>query len=243
MKGDVILTDEIKVKKPIYKRWWFWLIGIVVVFNLFNGDDESGNAGSDNNNVEVVSSEQNEPEPVEIEETESEPEPVENWTELELTKESIETALQDAEGVKTEKLTEDSLREIDILDHAGTEAPNDKIIHVKFNPGTVWDETDFAERVASSIVGYSEILFQHPNTEELVVWGLAEFTDEYGNKEENTGARISFTRSTFDKINFDSFHDMVLVEYWRAYSVSDSYMIHAGLYQNIKDFNGLPANK
>jgi hypothetical protein len=30
-----------KVKKPIYKRWWFWVLAIIVIFAFANGGDDS----------------------------------------------------------------------------------------------------------------------------------------------------------------------------------------------------------
>lgn len=30
-----------KVKKPFYKRWWVWLIAIIIVIGMFSGNDDS----------------------------------------------------------------------------------------------------------------------------------------------------------------------------------------------------------
>ncbi|MGE7639621.1 DUF4352 domain-containing protein [Peribacillus frigoritolerans] len=31
---------KIKVKKPIYKRWWFWVLAVIVVISIANGGEE-----------------------------------------------------------------------------------------------------------------------------------------------------------------------------------------------------------
>jgi hypothetical protein len=35
-----------KVKKPIFKRWWFWVLAIIVIFAVSNGGDDSAETTS-----------------------------------------------------------------------------------------------------------------------------------------------------------------------------------------------------
>jgi hypothetical protein len=35
-----------KVKKPIFKRWWFWVLAIIVIFAFSNGGDDSAETTS-----------------------------------------------------------------------------------------------------------------------------------------------------------------------------------------------------
>ena len=44
------VNSSTSVKKPFYKKWWFWVIIVVLVLGIIGaigGDDEEGDAGSD----------------------------------------------------------------------------------------------------------------------------------------------------------------------------------------------------
>lgn len=55
MKGSE-KGNKKKVKKPIFKRIWFWIlliIGIVIIFSMFGGDDETTKTGTNVQNQPV----------------------------------------------------------------------------------------------------------------------------------------------------------------------------------------------
>lgn len=45
-------TSQSKPKKPIYKRWWFWLIAVIVVIAIANSGKKSDNSNETNANNE-----------------------------------------------------------------------------------------------------------------------------------------------------------------------------------------------
>ena len=65
-----------KEKKPVHKRWWFWVIGIVIIISWFtNSTDNKGDTEQE------VSSEQKEEQVEDIEVTEEKEEPEEQTEE------------------------------------------------------------------------------------------------------------------------------------------------------------------
>ena len=68
---DSNVVEEVKVKKPFYKRWWFIALVVFVVIGVFS-EDETENGDIVEEDTELV-----EPEVVEEVEAEEEPEPVE----------------------------------------------------------------------------------------------------------------------------------------------------------------------
>lgn len=50
--GFIELNKEKRTKKPFYKKWWVWVIAIIIVFSLANGGEDEGASkeSSDANN-------------------------------------------------------------------------------------------------------------------------------------------------------------------------------------------------
>lgn len=49
------MADTEKVKKPIYKKWWFWLIVVIVIISIaVGGSSNTSNKYKKNKDVEVV---------------------------------------------------------------------------------------------------------------------------------------------------------------------------------------------
>jgi hypothetical protein len=243
--------ENINGNKPIYKKWWFWAAIVIIIVIITPNDDAEKETPQQADAPAVAETEPEElPESVDdvadVTETDAEEpvnEPVVKWPDANVTVDSVKNALKDAKGARTIKLTDSTLKEIAINDHMGTDAPTDKIVHVHVNPGTVWDETDYARRLAESIVTYSEVMFKHPDVAEVIIWGYTQFTDEYGNEKENVAIRIGWSRATSEKVNYDNFKSMVTGDYTRSYNLADSYMIHPGIFQRLKDRGNLSANK
>ncbi|MGE7183548.1 DUF4352 domain-containing protein [Peribacillus sp. NPDC006672] len=52
------MSKEKKAKKPIYKRWWFWVLAIIVVISIANGgeDEETPSTKSTDNKATETTS-------------------------------------------------------------------------------------------------------------------------------------------------------------------------------------------
>ncbi|MCF8354997.1 MAG: DUF4352 domain-containing protein [Melioribacteraceae bacterium] len=62
-------TPQTKPKKPIYKKWWFWLIAVIVVIAIANSGKKSVNSNeTPSNDGNIVKTEANENKKEEVEE-------------------------------------------------------------------------------------------------------------------------------------------------------------------------------
>lgn len=68
-----------KVKKPFYKKWWVWLLAVIIIGSIATGGEETATTDSEPETVETVATEEPKEEPVSPEPVEEEPkaEPVE----------------------------------------------------------------------------------------------------------------------------------------------------------------------
>lgn len=160
------------------------------------------------------------------------------WPNGEITEDRIKSALEGAQGLNVIKVKDGLTR---VVINAGTAAPDGKQVHIILNPGTVWDETDLAKKMASTFVSYSEVLFAHPKIEEVVVWGDTKFTDQYGKESVEPAVRINWKRATAEKVEYKNFKDMVISDYTRSYNIADSYYFHPSVYSKLKDKQTLKA--
>src|SRR5690625_5031090 len=92
-----------KVKKPFYKKWWIWLIAIIVVFAIASGGDDESEAVDSEEATAVVESSESEDE---SENADAKEEETEEKTEFELG-EKVELNDNIVEVVEVEKSTGD----------------------------------------------------------------------------------------------------------------------------------------
>jgi hypothetical protein len=214
-------------EKPVYKRVWFWIAAIVIVSIAIAGADDEKERKQAQDNTEVTApAAESKPEP--------EPEPAPQWPDVELSRETVATALSDVKGGRSVKVTEDTLRSVEFVKDS---------VQLRINLGTAWNEKDYARKMADSIVRYSEVLFEHPDVGSVILTGYTEFTDEYGNAKDDVAIYIEWSRATSDKIDYDNLTDIVALDYTRAFAIADGYKIHAGMYAKLADKNGMPASK
>src|SRR5690625_1412637 len=95
-----------KVKKPLYKKWWIWLIAIIVVFAIASGGDDESEAVDSEEATAVVESSESEDESENDDAKEEEEEETEEKTEFELG-EKVELNDNIVEVVEVEKSTGD----------------------------------------------------------------------------------------------------------------------------------------
>lgn len=184
MAKKIKLNDGNKISKPFYKKWWVWLIAIVILGAVFG--EESQEVES---NVDEVSSESESSSEVIVE---SSSEIVEESSEV--TQVEYDTKF---EQYANEVFGED-LRSYDYLKDEG------KIVITTFVPGNLTEKMmkrAFHMRVVDYAKGIKDEDFI-----DFYVDGEASMTDQYGNTEDSKVLTIGMNKDTVEKINFDSFN-------------------------------------
>jgi len=150
----------------------------------------------------------------------------------EVTEESVKSALADLEDISV--MSEDEITQVKIVENAGTEdIPDDKVVYAYFRPKSVWDEKDILNMTAGTAVAVMRRLFVHPKITSITVWVEGDFTDQYGKTETATAARVGLDKSTANKIDWDNFRDMVLVDYNKLFDIADTQYIHPAIQKNL----------
>lgn len=227
-----------KPRKPLYKRWWFWVIGspvflfiILVIIALSTSgsttDDSSTHQHSHSSNPPKQTAVQNKPK------KEQPPKP--SWPQMAVTKDNVIAALKTVSFGKAVDVNAQTL----IGAKVTTDANGQKDVEITVDPGTVWNETDYVERMAETITAYAEKLFQNPRVGYVSLKGVTTFTDQYGNESRDTAVQIDWSRSTAAKINWSNFENMVTDDYKHALVIADYYYIHPGIYKNLNRKDGI----
>lgn len=204
-----------KKKKPIYKKWWAWLIAFFLVGGIINGIidpyDEEKQAEEDKQK-EIEEEEKAEKEKSEKKEKEE----AKKKEEERLANRDIDEALEeDNDIVKSAEL-------------------NDGELTLTYEPGTVWSENSFFNTVYDSFEIVSDA-FKDEGVDSVLTIIKAEMTDEKGNEELEDIINYRYTRADFDELNYDNFKEMALGQQWRILNEADGYFIHPGIRANLKD--------
>ncbi|WP_374711394.1 hypothetical protein [Symbiobacterium terraclitae] len=154
---------------------------------------------------------------------ESEPEPVIPLEEQELT----EDVVRELAGMK-------DIAEVKVLGLEG-----ERIVHVYYPLGSVWDEDHGLRRAADLALDVFEGVFRHPEVVEVVTYAQGEFTDQYGKTTTENAVRITWSRETADQVDWDGFRKLAAGEPERVYNLAESYAFHAGFYRGIENKRGL----
>lgn len=156
------------------------------------------------------------------------------WPDVEVNAESIRAAIKGAGGSNTVSVSDKTVKDISF--DAGT-------VIIKMNPGTIWDEKRFLLEFGHSVVSFSEILFKNKLVNKVTLEGYTTFTDQYGKSNEGRGVTITWDRATNDKLDYKGFENLLIGDYTRAYSLAVNYQIHPGIYNGLKNKDGLPIMK
>lgn len=183
------------------------IIIIFFVFALFSG------SGSKETNTQQTSQETVE---------------TSNFADSELTDSSVRKEVEKLKGLRT--MSGNEITEIKIVENMGTEnVTDDQIVILTYKPKSVWDEKDTVQMTANTAVEVSERLFKHPKVGMVRVTTLGNFTDQYGNSKSENAVRIGLQRATAEKLNYDTFKDMVLLDYNKLLDIADELWMHAAL--------------
>jgi len=150
----------------------------------------------------------------------------------EVTKETVTAALLPLSG--TSIALGDELYRIDVFPDAGTEAPDDFIVHVYFKPKSFWDAKNFVEISVHTSIKTMETLFRNGMVSEVVMWGLAEFTDKYGATKDDLAIRLLMTRLTADRIaSWETVDDRAWPDYTTFFDLAELQYIHPAMAKDL----------
>jgi len=146
-----------------------------------------------------------------------------SFSEQAVTVQNVRTALNGLSGTNIE--LGDSITDIGVFPHAGTDNPDDFIVHVYFKPEDVWDEAHAMRIAVQASIKAMETLFQNEAVAEVAMWEQLEFTDKYGNTKTETAVRIVMDKTTADQIvdwevvadrawsDYNTFFDLAELQY------------------------------
>lgn len=204
--------SEKQEKKSVYKKWWFWVLAVIIIGSWFVGNDDDEDVAKESDKAEEVVTEQ--------EETEDEE--------------------QEESKVKDEKVEEESNDDRTIVEIIEEDYDIDKatikegLLTIEKDPGTIWDENSLFYTVYDLFEIMHEA-FKDDSIDEVEAKVLTTMIDNKGNESVDAVIEYIYTRETFEELNYDNFSNMAYGEQWRILNESDLYMIHPGIYNNLKD--------
>lgn len=224
------MTEKDKSKKPLHKKWWFWVIAIVIVGSWFTGDDKDENLSATNDQEKTEDKKTDESKDIDKKNDEKKEESENKKAEKEKDKkeESSKKKEKKKEDNRTiaEKIQEDDKN----VDKA---ILKDGILTLEREPGGLWDENSLFHSVYDLFESMNEA-FKDKTVDEVEVNIQTTMTDNKGNESLETVIEYLYTRETFKELNYDNFTNMAFGEQWRILNESDLYIIHPGIYKNLK---------
>ena len=157
-----------------------------------------------------------------------------SFSDQEVTEDTVGAALWNLSGSNV-ALGEDIYR-VEVFLHAGTDNPDDYIVHIYFKPDSFWDAEDFAEISVHTSIKSMEALFQNRKVSEVVMWGIAEFSDKYGATKNETAIRLLMTRTTADQVvNWKAVDDRAWSDYTTFFDLAEMQYIHPAMAKDLQD--------
>lgn len=202
------------MKKQIYKRWWFWVIVILVIGGIGTafGDDQSVNDDEAAETTVQVEEDTNKEEITDDKEEESD---------KELTiEEQVEKIIIDELGA-TNNNGKETIAEINNFGYDGTDIisvtlnASDRITTNMTKKGMWLDSVNILESISE--------LDSFKNLEMITIIWQFPLVDQYGNTEDGKVMSMDFKKETLEKINWDNFQRDNLP------NVADNYWEHPAL--------------
>lgn len=202
-----------KAKKPIYKKWWFWVIVLAVLWGI-------GNSASDDK-----------------EQTEKKTEKAS--TEVKEEKKTDESKKKEEKPkVEKPKKKEDNRTIAEKL-----QEDNDNIDKASLKDGVLTlsgeGKTTFSENTLfMSVYDFFEAMhdgFQDKDVKEVYVELTTTMVDQKGNESVEPVIKYNYSRESFEELNYEKFKEMAYSEEWRILTEANYYYIHPGIYKNLKD--------
>lgn len=207
--------SEEKVKKPFYKKWWFWAILVVVVFGpIFSAMEDEDQTTEDDKEVQQEENKETDNDKRETEndedkkQSDEEKEPKANLT--------IDKALvEDNDYISEANLTDGKLT---LIADGKTTFSENTLFHSVY---------DLFEAMHDG--------FQDESVSEVYVELMVTMIDSKGNESIEPVIKYNYDRETFEELNYENFTNMAYSEEWRILREANYYYIHPGIYKNLKD--------
>ncbi len=187
-----------KEKKVWYKRWYVWVIALIVVVNLGSGgEEETTTQPAEKTEVSVAA-------------------PAEPQAELTI-EEKIQKGVVDAVGQKNNSDL-DRIVELKVNDHMGTEKTDDKIVLLTLNASDNLSTNMIKGGILLDSIKVFKTVFQDENIEEVTLFWQFPLKDSYGNTKHENVLKLGLSRETVGKINWDGFNKdnfrSIADQYW-----------------------------
>lgn len=209
----------VKSNKKIYKRWWFWVLAIIVIFALIPSEDNSN--AVDNDTTKQTSSNTNETKKEEPKEEIKKEEPIFDFSTAELTEENIKKAVEKTLGSKLKSATITIEKEKNIID-------------ITYNPGDVWNEKSLVSGTANTAASLMEIMFTNEKVDKVWVWTETSMQDAKGNVQNENVVNVGLSKENAKDINWKNFKTMVSGDYNALFNIADSKFIHPAIAKNLE---------
>lgn len=187
-----------KVKKPFYKKWWVWLIAVVVIAAFISNQLEDEEVAAEE---PEQAEESNEPaeEDSDIEES-NEPD-IEDETEEPAEKEEEPKTLEDeVENILSDVMGDDGIVNLDVLDVGG-----ETIVETTLMASENFSINQIKTRMTSDATDIIEQLFDIEDIDETVLHFDLPLTDDGGNEEVTTVLTVMMDREHENSIDWDNF--------------------------------------
>jgi len=197
-------------KKPFYKRSWFIvIIALVVIGGIASALED-----------------------------EEEPESTETSAPADLDKEPDEDKKKEqvkGDGEKKKNKSIDQNLKEDNDDVIDADLYDEGMLIVKLDGDASFSENSLVTNRAYEILEIMKEAFADKEVQTVDAVVKVTLTDNKGNESKGDALNIVYSRESFEELNYDNFRELAKVEGWRVYNESDEYLIHPGIYNNLKD--------
>ncbi|MCL4387407.1 hypothetical protein M1307_03365 [Patescibacteria group bacterium] len=129
------------------------------------------------------------------------------------------------EGFKNDK----DVSKVEVSDSFSTNAPDNKIVHVYFQPKNLWDEKEIVKYAAKQAIT-NRWLFENLRVSQVGTWVETEFIDQYGKSSIRIAVRIILSRETYQKIDWSGMNLKNELEGYKALQmVADQFYIYPAI--------------
>lgn len=125
------------------------------------------------------------------------------------------------------KIQDDSL-------HVDKATLKDGVLTLEKEPSSSWSENTLVKNNVYSLFESVNDGFKDKDVNKVEVKVHAVMIDEKGNEKEEPVIEYEYDRDTFEELNYDNFIKLAVSESWRILNESDEYLVHPGIYKDVK---------
>lgn len=145
------------------------------------------------------------------------------FADSQVTRNSVRAALQNIND-SGYRIKLDNIKQIEI-----TGSTPEYAVSIRYKPKSVWDSRDGVNVAARTATEIFERLFANRSVKRVSVFQLGDFTDTYGQTNEEVAVKVMMDRETADKINWEGFKNQVRLDYRALERVASDFNIHPAL--------------